>query len=170
VTPPNSASPATSYRLTIPRRSLRLRLIALGYGGGLLLWSSLEDNNVLPAALLGGGLALLLLTLWLTGASFGGKTLAGRRAVLGAALFGAAAGFGAALATAALMLLKDGLHAHLFPDYPFGMIVDILARAPLWALAGLLASVGALLAWWAIKEKDLTQRRGEETRDAEKEN
>lgn len=139
--------------LTIPKRSTRLRLIALGYGGGLLLWSSLEDNNVLPAALLGGGLALLALALWLTGASFGGKMLAGRRAILAVALFGAAAGFGAALATAALMLLKDGLHAHLFPDYPFGMIIDILARAPLWALATGLASVGGLLAWWAWKDK-----------------
>jgi hypothetical protein len=59
---------------------------------------------------------------------------------------------------ALLMLIKDGLHAHLFPDYPFGMIVDILGRAPLWALAGILAGIGLLLAWWAIKQNDSTQR------------
>lgn len=133
-------------------RGARLRLLILAYGGSVLLWSSLEDNNVLPAALLGGGLALLLLVAWLTHEKrYGGKVVAGQQAVLAAALFGAALGFGASLAAAALMLLKDGLHAHLFPDYPFGMIVDILARAPLWALAGILACVGALLAWWAVK-------------------
>jgi hypothetical protein len=120
----------------------------------VLLWSSLEDNGVLPAALLGGGLALLLVVAWLTHEKrYGGKVVAGRSVVLMAALFGAAVGFGAALAAAALMLLKDGLHSHLFPDYPFGMIVDILARAPLWALAGMLASMGALLAWWAWNGK-----------------
>ncbi len=52
---------------------------------------------------------------------------------------------------AALMLIKNGLHAHLFPDYPFGMIAEILTRAPVWALAGIFAGVGALLARWTVK-------------------
>lgn len=82
-----------------------------------------------------------------------GRTFAARAALLGAALAGAAFGLAASLAVAALMLIKDGLHSHLFPDYPFGMIVDILMRAPLWALAGIFAGVGLLLAGWAIKRK-----------------
>ena len=143
--------PETDLTLTIPKRRGKLRLGALGYGVLLFIWSSIEDNSVLPVALLGGGLALILLALWITG-RFGGRAFAGRSALLAAALAGAAAGLAAALAVALLMLIKDGLHAHLFPDYPFGMIVDILARAPLWALAGIFAGIGGLLAWWAVKQ------------------
>lgn len=145
-------SPLTDHTFTVPAYSGRLRLIALAYGAVLLFWSSLEDNSVLPVALLGGGLALLALSLWLT-QRYGGRTFAGRTALLGAVLAGAAFGLAASLAVAVLMLIKDGLHSHLFPDYPFGMIVDILTRAPLWALAGSFAGIGLLLAWWAIKQK-----------------
>jgi hypothetical protein len=144
--------PETDLTLTIPRRSSGLRLIALGSGGIVFLWTSLEDTNVLPVTLLGGGLALILLVLWVTG-RFGGKTFAGRTAVMAAALIGAAWGLSAALAVALLMLVKNGLHGHLFPDYPFGMIAEILGRAPLWALAGIFAGIGALLAWWGNKRK-----------------
>ncbi|MFN8450475.1 MAG: hypothetical protein U0521_18290 [Anaerolineae bacterium] len=133
-------SPLTERTFTVPAYSGRLRLIALAYGALLLFWSSLEDNSVLPVALLGGGLALLALSLWLT-RRYGGRIFAARTALLGAALAGAAFGLAASLAVAVLMLIKDGLHSHLFPDYPFGMIVDILTRAPLWALAGSFAGI-----------------------------
>jgi hypothetical protein len=43
------------------------------------------------------------------------------------------------------MLLKTGWHAHPIPDYPASMIVEMLARAPLWAAAGALAGVGVWL-------------------------
>jgi hypothetical protein len=107
---------------------------------------------VLPVSALGWGLAALGLTLWIA-RHYGGRSIAGRAAMLAAALTGAAAGLGAALAAALLMLVKTGLHSHVFPDYPFGLMVDILARAPLWALAGVLAAVGLLLAWWAKNQK-----------------
>jgi hypothetical protein len=55
------------------------------------------------------------------------------------------------------MLVKNGLHSHLFPDYPFGLIVDLLARAPLWALAGMFAGIGLLLAKWAVQRRDKKQ-------------
>ncbi len=141
-----------SLSLTIPVQQNRLRLGALGYGVVLFVWASLEDNAVLPVALLGSGLALMLAALWVT-AKLAGKTFVARSALLFAAFAGAATGLGAALAVALLMLIKDGLHAHLFPDYPFGLIVDILARAPLWALAGSFAGIGLVLAWWAWKKK-----------------
>ncbi|MEO8396267.1 MAG: hypothetical protein ABI700_24965 [Chloroflexota bacterium] len=139
----------TSVR--IPAYRSRLRVIALVYGALLLLWSSLEDNSVLPVSLLGSGLALLVMILWVT-RRFGGRTFASRDALLGAAVVGAITGLIAAVASAALMLVKDGLHSDLYPDYPFGLIMDTLARAPLWALAGLFAGIGALLAWWALQE------------------
>jgi hypothetical protein len=116
----------------------------------LLLWSSLEDNSVLPVTLLGSGLALVITTLWVI-RRFGGRTFASRNALLGAASVGAITGLIAALASAALMLVKVGLHSDLYPDYPFGLIIDTLARAPLWALAGIFVGIGLLLAEWAIR-------------------
>ena len=142
--------PPTSFRLTIPARSRALRAAALVYGAALLLWTSLEDNNVLPVALLGSGLALIALALWIS-AHYGARTFSGRSAFSAAALTGAAWGLASALAVTGLMLLKTGLHGHAFPDYPFGMMLEILTRAPLWALAGSLAAVGLLLAWWAFR-------------------
>jgi len=149
---PANALPETEFTLTIPRRSTTLRLAALASGGIIFLWMSLEDTNVLPVTLLGGGLALILLALWVTG-RFGGRTFEGRSAVMAAALVGAAWGLAAALVVALLMLIKNGLHGHLFPDYPFGMIAEILARAPLWALAGIFAGIGGLLAWWGVRKR-----------------
>ena len=141
--------PLTNLTLTLPKRSGRLRVVALVYGAILLLWSSLEDNSILPVALLSAGLALLIMTFVVTG-RFGGRTFAGRSALFGAALVGALSGLIAALAAAVLMLVKDGLHSDLYPDYPFGLIVETLARAPLWSLAGIFAGIGLLLAWWAL--------------------
>ena len=129
-------------------------MIPLIYGITLLLWSSLEDNSVLPVTLLGSGLALLVTLLWVV-RRFGGRTYVSQNVFLGAAVIGAATGLIAVLASAALMLVKDGLHSDLYPDYPFGLIVDTLARAPLWALAGIFAGIGILLAWWAVKRKTI---------------
>ena len=147
----SSPEPQTNFTLTIPHWRSRLRVVALIYGALLLLWSSLEDNSVVPVVLLGGGLALLITVLW-TVRRYGGRTLTGRNGLLGASVLGAVTGLLGALASAGLMLVKDGLHSDLYPDYPFGLIVDTLARAPLWALAGILAGFGLLLAWWALQE------------------
>ena len=130
---------------TLPPRRPRLRWIALGYGVVLLLWTSLEDNGVALVTLAGVALMLIAAAFWLR-RRFGGRSIAARDALIGAVLIGAVAGAGSAGATAALMLLKVGLHAHVFPDYPFGMIVDMLRRAPVWALAGSLAALGVTLA------------------------
>lgn len=148
--PETSAAPA--FALTIPRLTNPLRLAAFGCGALVFVWTSLEDNSVLPAALLGSGFAVIVVALWVM-ARLGGKTFPARSALLLAAAAGAATGLAAALIVALLMLLKNGLHAHLFPDYPFGLIVDILARAPLWTLAGIFAGVGLLLAWWALQRR-----------------
>ncbi len=150
------ASPLTStpgFTLTIPKRSPRLRIIGLLYGGIVLLWLSVEDNNALEVAILGAGLAILCLTFWITG-RFGGRVLERRTALFAAALAGAISGLLGTLLTAALMLFKVGLHADDFPDFPFGMMVDMVARAPLWALAGIFAGIGLLLAWWAVDTRD----------------
>jgi hypothetical protein len=133
---------------TNPRRD---RLIAIGCGALLFFWLRIEDNSTLPPVLAGLALTLVAAFLWLDGA-LGGKTLRLRYVFPGAALLGGISGLGTAAAAALLMLLKNGTHGHVFPDYPFGVIVEILRRAPLWALAGGLAVFGISLAWWALRD------------------
>lgn len=122
---------------------MRYRNLALIYAGAALLWLQLEDNSVLPAVAFGLGGALLFVI---------------RRAaqhhlseLLPAAPAGAATGLLAALAAAALMILKTGMHSHAFPDYPPDQILAVLERAPLWTLAGMLAGTGLALAAKALR-------------------
>jgi hypothetical protein len=60
-------------------------------------------------------------------------------------LSGGAIGGGGAVTAAAAMLLKNGLHGHIFPDYPFGVIAEMLLRAPVWMAAGALTALALLL-------------------------
>lgn len=132
----------------VARRGRRLTII--GYGFATLLWLQLEDNSVLPVTLLGLAGAALLLGFW-TLARVGGATLSLAAFIAGAALLGGLVGVGAALTTAALMLLKTGMHAHLFPDYPPGLLIATLERAPVWGLAGALGLLGVALVWLALR-------------------
>ena len=59
-----------------------------------------------------------------------------------AVVAGAAFGALASLSTFALMLFKDLRHAHAFPDFPPHMLLGMLERLPVWALAGGLAGLG----------------------------
>jgi hypothetical protein len=62
-----------------------------------------------------------------------------------ALLYGAALGFGAAMNAALLMLFKTALHAHPVPEYSLAQILGTIERGPIWALAGALFALGALL-------------------------
>jgi hypothetical protein len=138
--------------ICLPRVGRRARLIPLIYGGAAFLWLRLEDNNVLPAVLVGLCGALVASGIW-AAHRLGGRAFPLRYALVGAALFGALVGLATAPATAAAMLIKNGLHGHLSPDYPFGLIADIFARAPTWMLAGALAGLGMMLAWAALRRE-----------------
>jgi hypothetical protein len=137
----------------LPRLGRRARLLPLIYGLAAFLWLRLEDNSVLPAVLVGLGGALVTGGFWVARRA-GGKAFPLPYALIGAALFGALIGLATAPATAAAMLVKNGLHGHLSPDYPFGLIAAILARAPAWALAGALAGLGVMLAWAALARSE----------------
>ncbi|KXK20119.1 MAG: hypothetical protein UZ15_CFX003001838 [Chloroflexi bacterium OLB15] len=63
------------------------------------------------------------------------------------AALGGLAGSGTAASAALLMLIKNGLHGHLFPDFPFGMIAGVLALAPIWAIGGGLVGLGIGTVW-----------------------
>jgi hypothetical protein len=133
--------------------SRRIRLLALGYGLSVFLWLRIEDNSALPAVVAGQALSLLLAVLWVT-RNYGGTTLRLHCILPGAMLLGAVCGLATAATTTGLMLLKNGMHGHSFPDFPFGVIVEILQRAPLWALAGGLTGLGLAFAWWALRYRN----------------
>jgi hypothetical protein len=136
--------------MVIPRRGRRLRWTALVSGVVTFLWLGREDNAVWPVTLLGLTLTILIgLTLAL--GQLGGQTIPRRYLLPGAMLSGALVGLGTALTTAGLMLFKNAWHAHLFLDYPVGLLLAILARAPAWALAGALVGGGLALVWAALR-------------------
>ncbi len=114
--------------------------------GGLavFLWLRLEDHGVVVAVLMGLLVTTLALAAWLW-PRIAGQPLPAKRLVISLGLTGALAGLFTALAAALLMLLKNGFHGHLYPDYAAPLIAETLARAPAWALAGALLGLGAAL-------------------------
>lgn len=127
----------------------RLRSATLIYGVGTFLWLSPEDNQVWTVTLLG-----------MTGALIGCAHLrirllhdwpqTGFKMLLTNMLLGSLAGLGTTVATIGLMLLKTSLHLHVYPDYPAGVMLGILERAPAWSTAGALVGLGWTLVCAAI--------------------
>ncbi|NWG16722.1 MAG: hypothetical protein HXY41_08815 [Chloroflexi bacterium] len=130
--------------LHLPRPGRRARLFALPFGLALLLWLSLEDTHIWPVALLGLGLSALL-NLFFVLDKLGGQAIPRRYALPLAALAGVLIGLGASIAAAGLMFFKNALHAHVFLDFPPGLMLAMLERAPAWALAGGLFGLGLAL-------------------------
>jgi hypothetical protein len=126
------------------------RLLALGFGFALLVWLSVEDVVMWPAALFGLGLSSLIVILS-TLDKIRGRWLARRYVPVLGLLLGAAVGLGTGVTAAGLMFFKNAMHAHVFPDYPAGLILAMLERAPLWMAAGALAGLGLGLAWLALR-------------------
>lgn len=120
----------------------RFRLLLLGSGALAFVWLSLEDPSPLLAALHSLLLVLPATIGWLW-RRFALASISGPGWLALWAGGGALAGLAAALTAALLMLLRNGLHAHIFPDFPFFMIAEMAALAPLWALGGGLLGVGA---------------------------
>lgn len=110
-------------------------------GIAVLLWSGMEDNDAVPVTVLGallataGAMLLLDSPRWRPAMARASQP---RQGLLTGAFIGALA----SLATPLLMLFKDLRHAHVYPDYPAGMMLATLERMPAWALAGGLAGFG----------------------------
>ncbi|MCY3864081.1 MAG: hypothetical protein OXG68_01440 [Chloroflexi bacterium] len=125
----------------IKNHSKRARHLLLVSGIAVLLWSGMEDSDALLVTLLGALLATAAGMMLLATQRFRPVMARGRRplqGLLAGALIGALAG----VATPLLMLFKNLRHAHIFPDYPAGMMLATLERIPAWALAGGLAGLG----------------------------
>lgn len=130
--------------LRLPRPGRRARMVALPFGLLALLWLSLEDTAVWPVSLLGLGLSALL-NLFLALDKLGGRAIPRIYAPPLAALLGILIGLGASIAAAGFMFFKNALHAHVFLDFPPGLMLAMLERAPAWALAGGLSGLGLSL-------------------------
>ncbi len=109
-------------------------------------WLSLEDHQTWPVVLFGLGLASLLVS-WTVLGQLDGRSLTPRYALVGGILAGALIGLGASLAATLLMFFKNAWHAHVFLDYPVPMLTAMLARAPVWAVAGAIAGLGIAIFW-----------------------
>lgn len=125
----------------IQNRSKPARRLLLVSGIAVLLWSGMEDNDALLVTLLGTLLATAATMMLLASRRFHPVMTRGSRPMQGA-LAGALIGKLASVATPLLMLFKDLRHAHIYPDYPAGMMLATLERMPAWALAGGLAGFG----------------------------
>lgn len=105
-----------------------------------LIWIPLEGNLRRAVAMGVVTTAVLLMHGW---QRYG----AGRVVSLGrwlgkTAVFGLLFGAGSSLLTLAAMAVKTGLHAH-GPEFTPAEIIWVWQQLPLWAMAGLLAGLGA---------------------------
>jgi hypothetical protein len=138
--------------LHVPRPDQRTRLLTAVCGLIIFLWLSPEDNQVWPVTLIGVFLSLLVVSLTVF-RRLGGRAIPARYVPLGALLLGGLTGLVASLSITLLMFFKNALHAHLFLDFPPGMLLAMLARVPGWAVAGGLVGLGISLVWLARERK-----------------
>lgn len=121
------------------------RWARIGYGIALLFWLGAEDTETLPIALLGLLGAVLGVGGW-AWRTYGQTPLTPATQRLALVLTGGLIGASAALISTLLMFLKTGWHNHPFPDFPFAMMIAMLERAPVWAMAGAMLA-GAWVLW-----------------------
>lgn len=113
--------------------------IIIGYGITLFFWLSAEDNGWIVAAL--GAILGLLMTVRIAT-----QWEQCRAAFWFYPLFGALAGALGMAGTLLLMLIKTSIHGHLYPDYPFLLMVAFATRLPAWIAAGALLGTAVALA------------------------
>jgi hypothetical protein len=137
--------------MPIPPSGAWLRWFAIVYGLVVFFWLSLEDITIWPAVGLGVGLSTLISVSLIT-SKMGGCTVPKRRLPLLLLGLGALTGAGSSVAAVTLMFFKNARHAHVFPDFPAGLMLDVLVRAPIWGLAGGLIGLSLGLVWWTLRE------------------
>jgi hypothetical protein len=128
-----------------------LRTATLLWGIAVFIWLAPEDDSVLPALLLGLVISVIIVV-WLFIRLNTEVWQRGWRLLLTAAVSGALAGAGTSISATLLMLFKNARHAHLYPDYPPEILLDTLARLPLWSLAAVIIALGLVCCWWAFQK------------------
>jgi len=104
----------------------------------------------MPPIILGASLTAIVIAHFLL-RRFGGAPLPTGKGMLLLSASGLLGGVAAPLVSTVIMALKVSLHSHDYPDYPPETVVGVLARAPVWALAGLI--LGAALALLAYARR-----------------
>lgn len=137
--------------LRLPYPPVWLRLLLILYGGLLLLWLGSEDHAVLSTVLLAGGFSLLAVTQILC-TRIGGQDLPVRVWFLALLLSGLLTGIAIPLGSTFLMFFKTAWHAHPYPDYEPEIMLAMLERLPVWALAGLLFGLALALLPFARRQ------------------
>ncbi len=128
----------------VPKALRRLRILALFLGAAIFVWLPFEDLTP-RGYFVFAALICSLSAAWLAFRCRWSTT----RAVT-ALLLGGFAGLAVAPLAVALMVLKSGLHAHPTPDFTLQQVWAVLRLAPVWGMAGLLASL-ALRLWAAFR-------------------
>lgn len=129
----------------------RARWNSILCGAVIFFWSGLEDNDLTAVTMLGVWSSITLISLWITSH----KALPTSNKATWVLILGAGMGILTSLCVAGLMLFKNLRHSHIFPDYPFEMILGILARAPFWAMGGMGISIGIFLWIHALTKQDI---------------
>jgi hypothetical protein len=138
-----------------PARARLLTLFTYLFGFTFFFWIGIEDATLAPVTALGASLPLLLLAHFLM-RRFGDAPLPPRKGLALLIAGGLLAGCAAPLTIGVLMALKVSLHSHTYPDYPPEAVLSIMARTPVWALAGLLLGSALALVAYARRQPNVT--------------
>jgi hypothetical protein len=103
----------------------------------MLLWLSLENSSELVVMIL-AIVTSFLLTIVIMAKKYQSLPLPFHNFVIAGVLAGAAV---TPLALT-FIIIKNGLHAHIYPDYSIQQISIIIHRTPIWIVGGFLISIG----------------------------
>lgn len=136
----------------IPSRTDQHVYLTVFLGVMTLVWLSTESTYMPLTAALGLAWAFAIAALFVMH-NFSQRVLQGRLLWLSAIVFGVFVGVLAAVISFFLMLFKNVQHAHLTPDFPNATLLGMLARAPVWGLAGALFGGAAVFYLYATYEE-----------------
>ena len=137
--------------------TLWLRFTALFIAVAIILWLPIEDVGVHYVLVF----AILISAWWaarflifpvapsqaLLGRNREGRNReAGRRFIISHIIIGTLSGVAVSPLALLLMAFKSGLHGHGQPDFTLSQMAAVLARTPVWALAGFLIALGIAIA------------------------
>ncbi len=111
-----------------------LRLTAFGVGTVAMLWLPVEDVSETGALMIAIAVSTLFAAQYFTVV----RELRMKQYLAG----GTVAGVLVCPLTIALLIFKNGLHAHSTPDFSAQQLFSILKRTPYWGLGGVLLGLG----------------------------
>jgi hypothetical protein len=124
----------------LPLRSW-LRISAIVLGIALILWLPIEDVNLSQVLFFANAVCAWWAARFLLNIAPQHPAFLWRHV-----LIGLVAGLAVSPVAVFLMAFKSGLHGHGIPDFSSAQVLGVLARSPVWIVAGLLLGLGVALA------------------------